>query len=477
MPMINTNVASLQAIHKLNASTVDMNLRLGRLSSGLRINSAKDDPAGLIASETLRAEISGINQAISNSERASSVIGTAEGALNEVSALMLDLKALINNSANTGAISPEEIKANQAQIDSSIASINRIANATMFEGVKLLNGQLDFVTSGVVNTEVTDLRIDQVRFGATSAVGVTIAQVTSAQRGSVYWSAGALSADLTIAVAGNRGVETFTFQSSATWANIAAAINQATAVTGVSAVGSAGGVLFQSAEYGSKQFVKVNPLGNDTFDTVAAAGSATAANYDYGQDLEVAVNGVVAVGDGLRIKTNGPAVTMEIKMAETWNTAAATTSFSINGGGAQFQIGPQVNAQQMNILGIQSVAAYNLGNSDVGYLRDIMTGGTYDVSADQTVAANASDIVDASIQQVAELRSRLGAFQKNALQTNINSLNVSLENVTASESAIRDADFAKETAAMTRSQILVQAGTKVLALANAAPQNVLALLG
>ncbi len=477
MPMINTNVASLQAINNLNASSADMNLHLSRLSSGLRINSAKDDPAGLIASETLRSEIAGVNQAISNSQRAGSVIGTAEGALNEVSSMLLDLKGLINNSANTGAISPEEIAANQAQIDSTINSVDRIANTTTFEGVKLLNGQLDFTTSGVNNANVASLRVDEVRFGAASNVGVTLNQVSSAQRGQLFWSAAAFGASvLTVNVAGTKGNETFSFVSGATWSNVAHAINDATATTGVSAVGTSAGVLLQSTDYGSKQFVKVNAI-KGNFNTVSGVGSATTLKNSDGKDLKVSVNGIVAVGDGLEIKTNGPAVSMDIKMAQAFNTAGGSTSFNVTGGGAQFQIGPQVNAQQMNILGIQSINTFNLGDTGVGSLRDIMTNGTYDVSKGSDNCSSASDIVDAAIQQVAQLRSRMGAFQKNTLDTNINSLNVSLENVTSSESAIRDADFAQETAAMTRSQILVQAGTKVLALANSAPQSVLTLLG
>ena len=144
MSRINTNITSLRAINSLDATNADMYVRLGRLSTGLRINAAKDDPAGLIASETLRSEMASIDQAINNSERAGSVISTAEGALNEVSALLLDIKSLITNSANEGGIAPEEIEANQLQVDSAIASINRIANSTAFEGVKLLNGSLDF---------------------------------------------------------------------------------------------------------------------------------------------------------------------------------------------------------------------------------------------------------------------------------------------------------------------------------------------
>src|SRR5207248_6715030 len=149
MSRINTNITSLAAIHKLGINQANLQTSLQRLSSGLKINSGKDAPAGLIASENLRSEIAGINQAIDNSNRATNVLNTAEGALGEVAALLLEVQSLTSQAANTGALSKEEIAANQIQVDSIINSINRSANTTQFNGVKLLNGSLDYTTSGV----------------------------------------------------------------------------------------------------------------------------------------------------------------------------------------------------------------------------------------------------------------------------------------------------------------------------------------
>jgi len=480
MSRINTNITSIRAINSLNATTADMNVRLARLSTGLKINAAKDGPAGLIASETLRAEMAGIAQAIDNSERANSVISTAEGALNEVNALLLDIKSLVNNSANEGGIAPEEIEANQLQIDSAIASINRIANSTAFEGVKLLNGSLDFTKTGVTATELKDLQIDEVRFGTASSLSMTVKTNTIAEVGELWWVGAALASDTTIEVAGKKGVEVFTFAAGTSQADLVSAVNQASDVTGVAAVtsadidgGATSGIIFSSQKYGTKQFVSIDVL-SGTFATVLNDG-ATASRRDAGVNAAVSVNGVTAVADGLDIQINGPTVSLQATIdATTLNVADATSTFTITGGGAQFQLGPEVNAQQMSIVGIQSAAAHRLGNSTDGYLRDVVTGGTTSIIAGNYQSAD--KIVTDAIQQVAKLRGRLGAFQLNTLQTNINSLNVALENVTASESAIRDADFAKETAALTRAQILVQAGTSVLSIANTSPQNVLALL-
>src|SRR5881394_1509343 len=154
MARINTNVSSLTAQRGLAKSQRTLSDTLQRLSTGLRINRGADDPAGLIASEGLRSEISGITQAIDNSQRASNVIATAEGALSEVASLLLNVKSLVVQAANSGALSPDEIAANQLQLDSAIQSITRISNTTTFAGLHLLNGSLDYITSGVVTSSI-----------------------------------------------------------------------------------------------------------------------------------------------------------------------------------------------------------------------------------------------------------------------------------------------------------------------------------
>src|SRR5829696_5437663 len=160
MGRINTNIPSLQAIHRLSRNNTELATRLQRLSTGLKINTGKDAPAGLIASESLRSEINGIHQAIDNSQRAGNVLNTAEGALSEVSNLLLEVQSLTNQAANSGALSPQEISANQLQVDAILNSINRISNTTQFNGVKLLNGGLDYTTSGVDATAIDNLQIN-----------------------------------------------------------------------------------------------------------------------------------------------------------------------------------------------------------------------------------------------------------------------------------------------------------------------------
>src|SRR4051812_39111065 len=181
MSRINTNISSLQAITRLNRNQTDLSTRLQRLSSGLKINTGKDAPAGLIASETLRSEINGIHQAIDNSQRAGNVVNTAEGALSEVSSLLLEVQSLTNQAANTGALSPEEIKANQLQVDAILNSVNRISNTSQFNGVKLLNGELDYTTSNVDATAIDNLQINSSKVPDNGSVTVIVQVTGSAQ--------------------------------------------------------------------------------------------------------------------------------------------------------------------------------------------------------------------------------------------------------------------------------------------------------
>ena len=174
MTRINTNVPSLVAQNRLQTSNNDLQTALNRLSTGLRINSGADDPAGLIASEALRSEITSLGQAISNTRRANQIISTADSALGEVSSLLNDIRGLVVEAANSGGLSDEEIAANQLQIDSSLEAVNRIAQTTTFQGRKLLDGSLDFVSTASTVPSIEDISIDQANLGSTGQIDVEV---------------------------------------------------------------------------------------------------------------------------------------------------------------------------------------------------------------------------------------------------------------------------------------------------------------
>lgn len=471
MTRINTNIQSLIAQRVLGQNNDSLSTSLTRLSTGLKINSGRDDPAGLIASESLRASKAAIGAAIDNARRADNVVSVAEGGLNEINSLLLNLEDLVDRSANVAALSDDEREANQLQIDSILQSINRIANTTAFGDLKLLNGSLAFTTSGVTANDIAAVQVNAAKIpdGATRDVVVQVqASAEYAQiRLSGTGGGGALGAAATIEVRGQYGAETLSFASGATVSDLAAAINTSTALTGVSATVDGTGVIVASNTYGSDALVAVDQLaGTLNQDT----------DIDYGVDPTVIINGASAYARGLEISTRTGTLSLDLVLDPSFATQTSSDStFAITGGGAVFAISPEVGLVGRETLGIPSVTAASLGNANVGYLSSLGTGEANDVNSGNL--AQAQRIVREAQDDVSKLRGRIGGFQKDTLQTTINSLLVASENTTAAESAIRDADFAVEAANLTRAQILVQANTFTLQLANQLPTYALSLLG
>ena len=467
MTRINTNITSLMAQRSLQKNNLDLSNRMQRLSTGLKVNAGKDGPAALIASENMRSEMAGIRQAIDNTTRANNVINTAEGALAEVANLLIEVRSLTTEAANTGGLSPAEIEANQLQVDAILSSVNRISNTTQFNGRQLLNGQLDYQTSGVALSQVANAKIHSANLPDNGTVAVNVEITASAETARVTYSAATTSSvNTTLEISGKQGVEQISFGSSTAISAVAFAVNQLTAATGVSATVSGGYLHMDSVGYGSDEFVSVK----------AISGAFTMANTsDVGVDVQANVNGNVAEGSGLTVKANTGGLDVELTLDKDFAQQTATTAeFAVTGGGTKFQIGSKVQRQGQINVGIGSVATSRLGNGVVGFLNELGSGGENSLVSGNTTQAQR--ILDAAISDIATLRGRLGALQKSVMETNVTSLQVALENVTAAESTIRDADFAEETAAMTRAQILSQANTSVLAQANNSPQQILSLL-
>ncbi len=275
-----------------------------------------------------------------------------------------------------------------------------------------------------------------------------------------------LLADMNLEIAGKFGAEVFNFNTGTSVNQMATAISLVSDSTSVSATQSNGLLTMTSIEYGSKQFAAATVTSEGT------AGTFKNALSDYratGTDAVATINGIAAVADGnvLSIITSTLDLSLQVTAGST-----ADFNFAITGGGALFQIGPEVVANQQSRMGIQSVNTARLGGAD-GMLYQLASGQAASLANNVGLAAK---IVDEATTAVTTLRGRLGAFQKTTLDTNAKALNDTLEALTAAESSIRDADFAAETAKLTRAQILSQSGLAVLAIANRDPQNVLALL-
>lgn len=510
MSRINTNVESLIAQRNLAANNSSLSTSLERLSTGLRINRGADDPAGLIASENLRAEKTALGAAISNAERAQQVVNIAEGGLQEISGLLNDLEGLITTTANDAGLSTEEKAANQLQVDSILQTIDRVAGATSFQGDRLLNGNLDYTVTSV-NGEIEDFQVNGAKLTFEGTRDVEVLVTNSAQVGGFILSFGGASIDLgsageafVIEIAGAKGSRELSFSSGTSVDSIEAAINTFTDVTGVTASSDGAGRLdLKSDAVGEDEFVSIKVVddgaiaaGNGVYglsatDTNVDDGTATAfsaitnALKDSGQDVEATINGIVAVTKGTQASINTDFLSVEVDLGlgganPNAQNLGAISAFTIEGGGADFQLAGTVDIAGRVSLGIGNVAARSIG-------RTSNTGGTVfnlaDLGAGKSLNLEDGDLdtaqkaVRSAIKEVSTLRGRLGSFQQNTIGATIRSLGVSLENTTAAESAIRDTDFASESAELTRSQILVSASTSALSIANAQPQNVLSLLG
>ena len=190
-----------------------------------------------------------------------------------------------------------------------------------------------------------------------------------------------------------------------------------------------------------------------------------------GTDVQASINGVQATGSGLEVSLNTSSLNLKFSVNSDF-ASGDSFDFAITGGGANFQLGPNVISSQQARIGIPSVSTTSLGGVS-GTLYELRSGGAKSLSNDTTGAAA---VVDQAITQVASLRGQLGAFQSTTLETNISTLTDTVSNLTNAQSQIQDADFAAETANLTRAQILVQSGTSVLQISNQSPQQVLALL-
>jgi flagellin len=606
MTRINTNVSSLTAQQNLAKSNSDLQTALTRLSTGLRINSGKDDPAGMIAAAQLGSDIASTNQAISNTKAAEAMIDTADMSLSQVTTLLNEVRALIVQTANDSTMSADQIAANQSQIDSAMAAIDRIAQTTNYQGRKLLDGSMDFIYSdtGVAGTDislsnnVSNVLITQANLslgpvtatthvtteatqGEISTDGITSAAapasasvdtgdttplvISAANNGTalngttIHWenttsiaegealatydagqklltiyyndgsstdviattldtaitaikdaegnsifatdsggdlvsgttvadttmtdgTDGGITGDVSFELLGNEGSKTFTFDSGTTGLQMKEAINLLTSSTGVVADWDGTDTLtLNSSEYGSSQYVQIKMISDGTTVNPVTGEHVFTEGFGgimrgEGDDIIGKINGYTATGNGNTLSINTPALAMSITMNDPDSGDPLTGRdlvLSITGGGALFQLGPDINSNNQANMGIQSVSTGSLGGVN-GRLFQLLTGGDYSLTGGDLNTS--TKIVDEALNQLTSLRGRLGAFEKATLETNTDTLSNVVTALTSAQSNIQDADFAAETANLTRAQILVQSGTAVLKIANQNPQNVLALL-
>ncbi len=472
---VNTNVSAMNAMRNLDETSAQFSKSINRLSTGLRINSAADDPAGLIVSEQFRAQISGIDQAVKNSQDAVNYAKTADGAFTEVNSLLNDARSLAVSSANTGTLTAAQVQANQNSLNSIVSSITRIAQTTQYGTKKLLDGSSGTSSAVTNGTNISSLNIGGTFGGAvvSSNATVTLNSVTAATQGKVT---SASYAGLTTAVtaAGSFSLNGVTFNASAstTVGDVINNVNQASQQTGVTASWNGSAIDFTSNAYGTKGTVNLT----DANGVIASGGAGSATNTGTDALASVTVGTTTNVlftgslnGNGGLTLSDADGNTLGLSVLGNTTTSTAAAIGQVVAGSAQFQIGG--NSGQTASLSIGNFAASQLGT---GIASGINLSNLDLTSA--TGANQAISVIDKAIEDVTKARGKIGSFQRNVLESNIRSLGVAKENLSASESNIRDTDVAEEMTKYTKYQILQQAGMSVLSQANSAPQAVLSLL-
>jgi len=486
MAVINTNVASLNAQRNLIGSQGTLETSLRRLSSGLRINSAKDDAAGLAIASRMTAQVRGLNQAIRNANDAISLSQTAEGALGESSNILTRIRDLAVQSAND-TNSGTDRSALQQEVQQMQQELNRIANETEFNGKKLLDGS--FVAQQF-----------QVGANAHQTIGITMGSAKATEMGNQ-----ALTSDGTALVAqggtdltGGNTVAAQTFTVTGSIGNsavdvsandsakaIAQKVNNVTEQTGVSAsarttarltVSAADAFSFSLVGEGgavtqvSANVTDVNDLSGLASAINAKSGTTGISAVAYGGRVEL----VSATGDDIGIDslTSVSGATMDMAGYDTDGTTLTAANTIDPAGNDAGLISGRVT--------FASSDAYTVTGGDPTLFSSTNASSTLESVANinigsQLGANDAISVVDGALGFINGLRAKLGAVQ-NRVESTVSNLSATSENLTAAKSRIQDADFAQETANLARSQVLQQAGMAMLAQANALPNNVLSLL-
>jgi flagellin len=514
--VINTNVASLNAQRNLNSAQSSLATSLQRLSSGLRINSAKDDAAGLAISERFTSQIRGLDQARRNSNDGISLAQTAEGALSSSQDILQRIRELAVQSANETNSSSDRA-AMQSEVSNLTSELNRISQTTQFNGRSLLDGSFTYAqfqvganagqtitaTSGNFQTNAYgNNRVGALAATATSSEGtLTFGSAAGSQISFAVATAGLGAGRIaggTLTVNGSLGSKVIAYATDASAKTAAQNVNAQTSATGVTASANTE-VLLDTLTVSSSFSIAIASDNLTTQPKTISFTTGAAANAD---GLSAAVNAfnevssttgvsarLNATSDGIVLSNSSGNDIRVVNQSAALNTfivkdragANATAAVAGNVGAGTFAANSIVITGELTFDSDKSFNVVDSVEGATGFLLTATSGGSllqkaseFDVgnvaAANRTIA-----IADGALANVATQRARYGALQSR-FETTIQSLQTTSENLNASRSRIRDADFAQETANLTRNQILQQAGIAMLAQANALPNQVLTLL-
>lgn len=489
--VINTNVASLNTQRQLNTSQGALSTSLQRLSSGLRINSAKDDAAGLAIAERMTSQIRGQDQARRNANDGISLAQTAEGALQSAGDILQRIRELAVQSSNA-TNSASDRQALNAEVNQLTSELDRIAKTTEFNGSKLLDGSLGTTTFQVGANAGQTIQATTANFSTSQYGNYRIGSKAATDAGAkgdltngstanaIASNAAATSrvAGGDVTISGATGSATVTIAAGASAKKAVEQINAETGTTGVTA--------------SAKTEIDVTALAADTsykFDVTSDNSTAVTISFTLGaavdkDGLASAVNAFNDVsaktGVTARVNDTGDGITLLNAAGENITIAnAASGSATATVGGTSTAAGASAVATGQIVLDSEKSFSITAANTTDFFTATAAAGQLQKVSDLDVSSVDAAQrtlaMVDSALAAVNSQRAKFGALQSR-FESTIANLQTSSENMAASRSRIRDTDFASETANLTRAQILQQAGTAMLSQANALPQNVLSLL-
>ena len=524
--VLNTNMPSLNTQRHLAKAQNNLNNSLQRLSSGLRINTAKDDAAGLAISQRMTAQIRGLNVAQRNANDGVSMAQTAEGALSEMGDILQRVRELAVQSANA-TNSAGDRKSLNDEVNQLVAELNRFANTTEFNGMKLLNGdnsvaafQIGANANQTITATTTDFRtskygsyqvgnVTATAAGATAGKGVSISNaVTGGPSSSLQVTGAAVSADGSMTLNGPNASGSVALTVSDSAADIASKINSQD-LTGIKATARTETMIgFTTGDY-TIEISTTNATSNSANTETATISFSVPklGTSSVGSSAEALTDAVNAFNEqssktGITAKLNDAktAIILENDEGKNINVNLKSTNTIYMGNQATGQsavvsVKGTTTGKTFTAAGqvtLDASRSYSVATSaSLKVQAGVLSGGSTGTGAiiaselqrvdslDITTVKGANDaihIVDQAIDSVNAQRAKYGALQ-NRFESTISNLATSSENVSAARSRIQDTDFASETANLSRSQVLQQAATSMLAQANQLPNNVLTLLG
>jgi flagellin len=509
--VINTNTASLNSQRNLTSSASSLATSLQRLSSGLRINSAKDDAAGLAISQRFTAQIRGLDQAVRNANDGISLAQTAEGGLGTSGDILQRMRELAVQSAN-GTNSTSDRQSLQQEVAQLTSELNRVANTTQFNGQNVLDGTLSStqfqvgananqtINVGITSAKSTDIGNFTLAAAYATAAGSTISGASTAGASNTQVNNNVSAQTLNIAVNGKTTAVSVTTGMSAQ--TIASNLNGVSSVTGVTATAQTQATLASLSSTGTVSF----NLGALTGGTNSTPISANITNTSDLSPLAVAINAQSgSTGITAALSNGGNTIVLsnkdgrDIKIDSFANSAGGSVSLqgqdAFNSNSLTNNSGAPKTLTSGNATNSATVGGQLKFGSSSGYTMSstISNGGVFTATAanitqastlsqiqnvDISTVIGANDAIstiDAALGTISASRAALGAIQ-NRFASTVSNLTTTSENLSSARSRIMDADFASETANLTRGQILQQAGTAMLAQANSLPNGVLSLL-